>query len=106
MRKTQAGFTLIELIVVIIILAILAAVALPRFTNFQNWYAVKRLGKEVLVGDVQFIDIAAFHLALVRSVAIGDALHEHFCAGRQIDNQIRFGNLDFNLTQTMRFHSL
>ena len=31
--KTEAGFTLIELIVVILILAILGAVALPRFMN-------------------------------------------------------------------------
>ena len=35
MRKSQSGFTLIELIVVLIILAVLAAIALPRFANMQ-----------------------------------------------------------------------
>jgi len=33
MRRTEAGFTIIELVVVIILLGILAATALPRFMN-------------------------------------------------------------------------
>jgi len=35
MRKSNQGFTLIELIMVIVILGVLAAFALPRFANFS-----------------------------------------------------------------------
>ena len=36
MKKQQAGFTLIELVVVIVILGILASQAVPRFANLTD----------------------------------------------------------------------
>jgi prepilin-type N-terminal cleavage/methylation domain-containing protein len=55
-RKTQHGFTLIELVVVIAILGILAGIAIPRFLDSQ---ASARGAK--IVADLRTIDSAAMH---------------------------------------------
>ncbi len=37
-RKTESGFTMIEIMVVVVIVAILAVIALPTFLNYvKSW---------------------------------------------------------------------
>lgn len=49
--------------------------------------------EEVIIGVVQFFDVAPFHLAFVWTVAQGDALHQRLGGRPQIDHQGRGRNL-------------
>ena len=62
MKKTQQGFTLIELMIVVAIIAILAAIAIPQYQNYVNRSAVSRA-----IGET-----AAYKTAIEDCLASGD----------------------------------
>jgi MSHA pilin protein MshA len=67
MRKAQAGFTLIELVVVITILGILSAFAIPRFTALGTSARIASIG--ALGGSLQ----SAAALAHAQYLATGSS---------------------------------
>lgn len=67
MRKSQSGFTLIELIVVIVILATLAAFALPRFANLQAQARIAKMNGAL--GAMKAAQSLSHALALANGLA-------------------------------------
>lgn len=65
MRKTQQGFTLIELIMVIVIIGILASVAMPRFYDMQT--DARAAKAEALFGSIRSASAITHSAAILRS---------------------------------------
>lgn len=70
MRKSSAGFTLIELVVVITILGILAAFAIPRFANLE--VEAREAAVQGLGGSVRSAATLAHSLSLATGAAVAD----------------------------------
>ena len=68
MKKTQKGFSLVELMVVIAIIAILAAVAIPMYSNYTTR---ARLGSALSVVGTLKIEIAQENTAIADGPVTG-----------------------------------
>lgn len=68
MKKTQSGFTLIELMIVVAIIGILAAVAIPQYQNYIARTQVSRV-----VGEVSALRTAAEEMMMRGALTDGSA---------------------------------